>query len=240
MIIDKDKRVGEYVTENIRTAHIFKKHGIDFCCGGGISLQEACQKNGVEYNALAQDLATVDQKPERAYDFNRWELSFLIDHIINVHHSYVTESLPILLQYAEKVAHVHGHNYPEVVKVNAIIKEVAAELQLHMKKEELILFPFVKELETAKKENREPFAPPFGTVGNPIRMMEHEHDNAGEAFRIIAQLTNNFSPPEGACNTFRALYAKLQEFEEDLHQHIHLENNILHRKAQLMEDTLLS
>ena len=234
-MIPQVKTIGDYVSENIKTAHIFKKYGIDFCCGGGITLEKACQDKGLDINQLTDELSDVQQERNNNFNFNRWELSFLIDYVINEHHTYVRESIPIISQYAEKVARVHGQNYPEVVEVYKIFHEVAEELYAHLNKEEMILFPYVKELESAKKENRSPSTPSFGTVHNPIRMMEHEHENAGDAFKEIARLTNNFEPPVGACHTFRALYSKLQEFEEDLHQHVHLENNIIHKKAALLE-----
>ena len=234
-MIPQAKTIGDYVTENIKAAHVFKKYGIDFCCGGGITLEKACQDKGLDMSKVQQDLSEIEIERNHSFNFNKWELSFLIDYVINEHHTYVRESIPIIAQYAEKVARVHGQNYPEVVKVYNIFMEVAEELYAHLDKEEQILFPYVKELESAKKEKRDAFVPPFGTVINPIRMMEHEHENAGDAFKEIAILTNNYTPPMAACNTFRALYAKLQEFEEDLHQHVHLENNIIHRKAASLE-----
>ena len=239
MKIEKNATVAEVVSENIKTAHIFKKHGIDFCCGGGISIEKACQKNNVDFNVLESEMQSIDEKPERAHDYNKWDLEFLIDHIVNVHHTYVEESLPIMVQYAERVAHVHGHYYTEVVRVNELVAEVVQELAAHLKKEELILFPFIKLLAKAENEGTTSPQPPFGTVNNPIRMMETEHENAGDIFKEIAKLTNNYTPPEEACNTFRALYAKLEEFEQDLHQHIHLENNILHPKAIALEKTFV-
>lgn len=239
MEILKDKTVADYVTENIKTAHVFKKHGIDFCCGGGISLEKACAKKNVDQAQLERELLEVDKEVDRAHDYDKWELSFLIDHIVNVHHTYVEESLPIISQYANKVAKVHGHHYTEVVAVNELFHQVANELLSHLQKEERVLFPFVKELARVKNEGGETERPLFGTVNNPIRMMEHEHENAGDIFKEIARLTNNYTPPEGACNTFRALYAKLDEFEQDLHRHIHLENNILHPKAIELEKVLL-
>ena len=166
------------------------------------------------------------------------DLGFLIDHIVNVHHTYVSESIPLISQYANKVAKVHGHHYTDLHEINKLFHEVAEELLTHMQKEERILFPFIKQLVKAKKEGIIPVPPPFGTVSNPIQMMEHEHDNAGDVFKTIAILTNDFTPPEGACNTFRALYSKLEEFEQDLHQHIHLENNILHPKAIALEKNI--
>lgn len=235
MKITEKKTVAEVVTENIKSAHIFKKHGIDFCCGGGITIEKACAKKEVDYSVLIEELSAIDKVTSNAYNYDNWDLSFLIDHIVNIHHSYVEENIPLLIQYANKVAKVHGHHYTEVVEINNLFTEVANELAAHMKKEELILFPFIKQLVKAKKEGATAPKPHFGTVKNPIQMMENEHENAGNIFKEIARLTNNYNPPEGACNTFKALYAKLDEFEQDLHQHIHLENNILFPKAIRLE-----
>lgn len=234
MNITEKKTIAEVVTENIKSAHIFKKHGIDFCCGGGITIQKACKKTKTDYAVLKKELETVDSV-SRAYDYDSWDLIFLIDHIQNVHHTYVEENITLLIQYANKVAKVHGEHYPEVIEINKLFTEVVNELTVHMKKEELILFPYVKQLVASKKENSYLQKPPFGTVENPIHMMESEHENAGDVFKEIARLTNNYTVPEGACNTFKALYAKLDEFEQDLHQHIHLENNILFPKAIKLE-----
>ena len=239
MKITETKTVAEVVSENIKASNVFKKHGIDFCCGGGISIEKACEKNGVDYTALEKELIAVDETPNRSHDYNSWELDFLIDHIVNIHHSYVAESLPIILEYSNKVATVHGHHYAEVIEINKLFTEAANELAEHMKKEELILFPFIKQLIKANREGTLAPQPPFGTVNNPINMMEAEHETVGDIFKKIAKLTKNFTPPEDACNTFRALYASLDEFEQDLHQHIHLENNILHPKGIVLENKLL-
>jgi len=237
MIITKEKTVGETVTENIKTAHIFKKYGIDFCCGGGISIDKACEKKNVDFSKLEEELLSVD-KAQKAYDYDKWELGFLIDHIINIHHTYVVESIPLILQYSNRVAEVHGHHYSEVIEINRLFGEVANELTSHMQKEEIILFPYVKKLLNLKVTAQEIVPPHFGTVNNPIKMMEEEHENAGDVFKEIAILSNNYTPPSEACNTFRALYSKLEEFEQDLHQHIHLENNILFPKAIQLEQSL--
>ncbi|WP_423819950.1 iron-sulfur cluster repair di-iron protein [Salinimicrobium sp. TIG7-5_MAKvit] len=236
----QSKTVAEMVTENIKTAHIFKKHGIDFCCGGGISLDKACEKYNVDYNLLTRELLNVDQTNSRATNYNRWELDFLTDHIINVHHSYVEENIPLLLQYSARVAQVHGSHYTELLEIKELVKEVAGELSAHLKKEELILFPFIKQMVRAKKENTQLPVAHFGSVDNPIKMMETEHEDAGELLRRIAKLSNNYTPPQGACNTYKAYYAKLEEFEQDLHQHVHLENNILFPKSLLLEKELRS
>ncbi len=235
MNITEESTVAEVVTENIKTADVFKKYGIDFCCGGGISIKKACEKHNIFYADLVKELSTLDHPVSNAYNYDAWKLDFLIDHIENIHHSYVQESTQIILQYAAKVAKVHGHHYTEVLEINKLFNTVAQELAVHMKKEELILFPFIKQLVKADKEGREVKVPHFGTVNNPIKMMEDEHENAGDIFKEIKQLSNNYMPPEGACNTFKALYAKLNEFESDLHQHIHLENNILFPKAIVLE-----
>jgi len=235
MKVKKENTVAEVVVNNIKAAHIFKKYGIDFCCGGGITLEKACKKNKADYDALKAEIEALDSNVSKSYNYDKWELDFLIDHIVNIHHAYVEESIPILLQYANKVAKVHGHHYAEVVKINSLVEEVVKELAAHMKKEELILFPYIKQQIKALKEGVKPPTPHFGSVNNPINMMLDEHESAGDIFKEIANLSNNYTPPDEACNTFRALYSKLEEFEQDLHQHIHLENNILFPKAIQLE-----
>jgi regulator of cell morphogenesis and NO signaling len=229
------KTVADAVTENIKTAHVFKKHGIDFCCGGGISIEKACEKNNVDFNELTNELNSVENAVSYLNDYNSWELDFLIDFIVNTHHKYVEENISLLKQYAAKVAKVHGHHYAELLEIEQLIYAVSDELTVHMKKEELILFPFVKKLVRAHRDEVLLEMPHFGTVDNPIKMMEEEHDDAGAAFKRISELTNKYKTPEAACNTFKALYAKLEEFEDDLHQHVHIENNILFPKAKHLE-----
>lgn len=234
----QDKTVADVVTENIKAAHVFKKYGIDFCCGGGVSIKKACEKAEIDPVLVETEILNLENIKDRALDFNSWKLDFLTDHIINVHHGYVEENSPLLLQYSQRVNHVHGHHYTELAEIESLVKQVVQELAAHMKKEELILFPFIKKLVKAEREGTE--VPPihFGTVENPIKMMEAEHEEAGEILRKIAKLSNNFTPPQGACNTYKAFYSKLEEFEQDLHQHVHLENNILFPKALKLEKTL--
>jgi len=234
-----NKTVAEVVSENIKTAHVFKKYGIDFCCGGGITIDKACEKKNLNYSQLKEELLKVDDAP-KAYNYNSWKLDFLIDHILNIHHTYVEESIPLILQYSNRVAEVHGHHYTEVLKINTLFNEAANELASHMQKEETILFPYIKSLLSLVLAKEPLNSPPFGSINNPITMMEMEHEAVGDIFKEIAALTNNYTPPEDACNTFRALYAKLDEFEQDLHQHIHLENNILHPKAKQLEQNLIN
>ena len=234
----QSRTVADMVTENIKTAHVFKKYGIDFCCGGGISIEKACLKANANPEELEKALLDCENTTSRANNYNAWELDFLTDHIINVHHGYVEENIPLLIQYAARVAKVHGHHYTELIEIQQLFSLVATELSGHMRKEELILFPFIKKLVNAKRDGTELPQPHFGTVDNPIKMMEAEHEEAGDLLRKISKLSDNYTPPQGACNTYRAFYAKLEEFEQDLHHHIHLENNILFPKALQLEKEL--
>lgn len=234
----QEKTVANVVTENIKAAHVFKKYGIDFCCGGGVSIKRACEKADVNLDQLTQELLTLDNQPDRASDYNSWKLDFLTDHIINVHHQYVEENSPLLLQYAKRVNHVHGGTYKELGEIEDLVVEVVQEMASHQRKEELILFPFIKRLVKAEAESSELPDSHFGSVDNPIKMMEDEHDEAGGIMRKIAALSNNYTPPQGACNTYKAFFAKLEEFEQDLHHHIHLENNILFPKVSKLERTI--
>ena len=151
MNITEKRTVAEVVTQNIKADHIFKKYGIDFCCGGGITIEKACLKNKVDYALLKNDLDEINSNVPNAFNFDSWDLSFLIDYIVNTHHKYVEQNIPLLLEYAAKVASVHGHHYKEVVEINELVIALAKELAVHMKKEELILFPFVKQMDLAKK-----------------------------------------------------------------------------------------
>jgi regulator of cell morphogenesis and NO signaling len=231
-----ENSIGEMVAQDYRKAEVFKKFGIDFCCGGKDTLAKTCARKGVdaeEVRLALQELELVpDQHPE---DFDSWDLDVLIDYIIDTHHSYVSAALPLLDEFSAKVARVHGDYHPEVVEIANHYQAVANELRQHMQKEENILFPYIKEMVLAKRDNQ-PFPQcPFGTVRNPINMMEMEHESAGGSMQAISELSSGYNPPAEACNTYRVLYAKLQEFENDLHQHIHLENNILFPKAIALE-----
>lgn len=235
-----DKTVAEIVTENIKTADVFKKNGIDFCCGGNVSVQAICAKKGIAYAELKEEILKIGSESKNDHAFNTWDLDFLSDYIVNTHHKYVQEANLIIAQYAEKVAKVHGHHYTEVVEINELLIDIMNELNSHMKKEEMVLFPYIKEMAAAQKKGIAISRPPFGSIQNPISMMESEHTDAGEILLRIKELSNNFTPPSGACNTFRALYAKLEEYQDDLFQHIHLENNILFPKAIELEAKLLN
>ncbi len=231
------RQVAEVVTENIHTAHVFKKYGIDFCCGGAVSIAKACEKAGVNYNDLENDLLNLKKNLEPVEQYNTWELDNLADYIVEVHHKYIEESIPLLLRYSAKVTKVHGEKHHEVWEINRLFTKLAKELSAHLKKEELVLFPFIKKMVKAQKEGT-PFSAQYGRVKYPINMLESEHEEAGLIMKKISEITNEYIPPANVCNTFRAFYAKLDEFEQDLHRHVHLENNILFPRAINLEKKL--
>ena len=229
--MQKTDTVGSVVANDIRTAHVFKKHNIDFCCGGGISIEKACEKKGLSPDELMnqlklETLKTGHKKP----DFSRWGAGFLSDYIQNEHHTYVRENLPILRQYANKVAQVHGVTHDYLIEMQQLVIALIEELIPHLLKEENVLFPYIKQLESDSDAKA-----PFVTVQNPVQAMVNEHEMAGEILQRLSDLSEQFSPPEYACNTWMAYYHKLAEFQDDLHVHIHLENNILFPKAIELE-----
>ncbi len=237
---DQIPTIGELVAEDFRKAEVFEKYGLDFCCGGKKTVAEACAKKGVDSNLVERELRKVESQLSRnTHDFSTWNPGLLVDYIINNHHLYVTRSLPFLSEISAKVARVHGDLHPEVVDIASHFEAIEFELETHMHKEEMILFPYIKELVDAKQNGSHLTPPPFGTIANPINMMEQEHDTVGNSMAAIEQLSNGFMPPNDGCTSYRILFAKLQEFQQDLHQHIHLENNILFPKALKLEKELL-
>ncbi|WP_033961520.1 iron-sulfur cluster repair di-iron protein [Psychroserpens jangbogonensis] len=230
------KEIGHFVAKDYRTAAIFSKHKIDFCCNGNRTVAEACDKKGIDSNLLMDEINTVlSNKGAETIDYKSWPLDLLVDYIEKKHHRYVEEKIPVIRQFLDKLCRVHGERHPELFKINELFTGSAGDLAAHMKKEELILFPFIKQLVKAKLEGGAVQSPQFQTVENPIAMMKHEHDNEGERFRKIAELTDNYNPPADACNTYKVTFSMLDEFEKDLHLHIHLENNILFPKAVQLE-----
>lgn len=215
------------------TTRVFEKYKIDFCCGGRVPLAEACEKAGIEPSAIMSELEQVfaehDTSSEAAAESKK-QLE-LIDHIIQTHHAYSRSELTRLLPLAEKVWNRHGENHPELERVMNVVQEMANELFVHMRKEEAMLFPYIEQLSRAVERNTLPPTAPFGSVNNPVRMMMFEHDQAGEMLRELRSLTNDYVPPADSCPSYKGLYAGLEAHEKDLHQHIHLENNVLFPKA---------
>jgi len=234
----KEKTIGEVVAKDFRTAAVFSKNKIDFCCGGHKTIAEACATKQIDPAALEAALdAVMRVKADSQIDFNAWPLDLLIDYIVKTHHRYVVEKSAAILPYLHKLCKVHGERHPELFEITQLFNECADALAQHMQKEEQILFPYIARMVEAQLKGTALTPPPFGTVGNPIRMMEHEHESEGLRLQKIAELSANYTPPEDACGTYRVTYAMLDEFEQDLHKHIHLENNILFPKALAMEGT---
>ena len=234
-MLTQEKTIGDFVAENFRTAEVFKKYNIDFCCKGGRTVEEACDKKKVSPEEIYKELEEVANRKSEDIDFNSWPLDLLADYVEKTHHRYVEEKSAMLIPYLNKLCKVHGERHPELFEINQLFIGSAQDLAAHMKKEELILFPFVKNMVKAKISNEAIQQPHFGTVENPVNMMKHEHTVEGERLRKIADLTNEYTPPADACNTYKVTFAMLQDFENDLHKHIHLENNILFPKAIQLE-----
>lgn len=236
-MLTQEKTIGDFVAENFRTAEVFKKYNIDFCCKGGRTVEEACDSKKVSPEEIYRELEEVANRKSEDIDFNSWPLDLLADYVEKTHHRYVEEKSAMLIPYLNKLCKVHGERHPELFEINELFIGSAQDLAAHMKKEELILFPFIKQMVEAKKKGEALPAPRFGTVENPVAMMKHEHEAEGERFVKIAELTNNYEFPDDACGTYQVTYRMLEDFQNDLHKHIHLENNILFPKSIAMEKT---
>jgi regulator of cell morphogenesis and NO signaling len=238
---ENDETLGQIAAKDLRKAQVFKKYGLDFCCGGKKTVKEACAEKGLDVTKVEKELQQADTLPSsRPIPYGDWSLDFLADYIVNTHHSYVHKTLPDIKAYAEKVMRVHGNRHTELLRIHQLVEEIYAELMAHMVKEEKVLFPYIKELVAVKNNTQPLHAAAFGTVQNPINMMEMEHELVGKNLEEIRQLSNNYLLPEDACASYSLLYRMLDEFEEDLHLHIHLENNILFPKALEIEKKLQS
>ncbi len=233
----KTKSVGSFVADDYHTAAVFQKFGIDFCCKGGKSIEEVCENKKISSDKLLANLSDVSkQTGNQSIDHKSWPLDFLADHIEKTHHKYIEQTTPALTQFLDKLCNVHGSNHPELYEIAQEFNASAGELAIHMKKEELILFPYIRKMVAAQEKQKKAEQPGFGTVQNPIQMMMQEHDIEGERFRKMSSLSDNYNPPADGCTTYRVAFALLKEFEDDLHLHIHLENNILFPKAIELEE----
>jgi len=221
--------IGEIVAADFRTAEIFKNAGIDFCCGGNVSIEKACNEQHIDSSTIIEKIEALQSNPiNQSINYNNWDLGFLADFIKNNHHSYVEATLPQLVGYTEKIANVHGAHHPELIEIAAIVKNLDTELMKHLEKEEVVLFPAIKEFLQNKSEIAK------STIVSEITRMKDEHEVAGEAMHTIHALTQNYTIPIDACNTYSVTLKLLKQFEDDLHVHVHLENNILYPKALLL------
>lgn len=230
--------IGDYVAQDFRTAALFSKHKIDFCCKGNKTLDEVCQAKGLDMNQIEKEInAVLNSNTTSEIDFKSFSPTLLIDYILEKHHEYIQEKTPVILLYLDKICKVHGDRHPELSEINTLFKISATDLLNHLQKEELVLFPFIKTMMAALKSNENIEQPHFGTVENPIAMLKHDHEVEGDLFAKISELTNNYTPPIDACETYKVTFAMLKDYQQDLHKHIHLENNILFHKAKELEDS---
>lgn len=231
------KTVGEVVAEDYRRADVFKRYGIDFCCGGDRPVSEASAEKGISCDDLLQALAKVDAEPIASRTFDQpdvrsWPPDFLASYIVNVHHQYVREHAPRLRELTQTVARVHGAQQPEAIQIAQLFHQLADELEEHTAKEEQALFPFVSALYAASQNGSSVPEDLVPDEASWVEVLEDDHDSAGALLRAIRKLSNDFQLPDGACNTYRIAYAELEAFETDLHRHVHLENNVLFPAAE--------
>ncbi len=222
----KNRKIGEIVTHDFRAAEVFKNAGIDFCCGGNQNLEEACRDKKLNISTIEMQLVGLEATtPDSTHNFKEWNLDFLIDYIVNTHHKTVLKLLPQLTSYTQKIADVHGANHSELIEIATLFSEINVELLQHLKAEEEILFPAIKDVLSANDSNAKEI------IVSEIRRMSKEHEFAGGAMDKINVLSKNYSVPDDGCNTYQVTFKLLEQFEDDLHVHVHLENNILYPKA---------
>ncbi len=230
-----NKTIGEIVAADFRTAKVFENHGIDFCCGGKVALAATCTEMGLDLAALTRELEEVNSEPaDRSQNYSSWTLPFLADYIVNTHHAYLKENDGQIAAYAGKIAEVHGAHHPEVIRIAAIFDKIATDMVAHLKEEEEVFFPAVKRADAARMAGIAPDVTDRETIRADLLKLHHEHEEIGDAVHTIRHLSKDYAIPDDACNTFMLTYRFLKEFEDDLHKHVHLENNILFQKAALL------
>jgi regulator of cell morphogenesis and NO signaling len=238
MSVIAEKTVRELALENTGATRVFEKFGIDYCCGGGQTLGQACQAANISIDEVTEAFEVGQRSLRGAAEGHNWQaepLGDLVSHITSTHHKYTREEISHLVPLFDKVCSKHGPSHPELLQLRDIFAGLADELSAHLMKEEMVLFPHIIRMEEAVIEKSPILPAPFGTVQNPVAMMKHEHDSAGNALRALREISHGYTAPPDACVSFQTLYKALAEFEADLHQHIHLENNILFPRAVEME-----
>jgi len=229
----EDLTVGEIVADNYHTAGVFRQHGLDFCCGGEITLKKACEENNLDTQQIINELKQTYKTDTNGYtNYKAWEPGYLIDYIIDTHHRFVRLKTEEISTYVQKVASVHGRTYPENIEIYHAFCDLASEMLQHLQDEEETVFPLIKQI--TKKRKSGSYVSPEETeeLKKQLNLMVGDHDGAGQLILKIRKLSNNFTPPEGACATYCLSYLNLKGFEADLHKHVHLENNILFKKAE--------
>lgn len=238
MQVKADTKLGDLVAKDVRLASVLSAYGLDFCCHGGRTLADACLAEGIDFIEVQEKLLKTHAAEPTGEDsfvnrFETWSLSLMVDYLCENHHAFVKERSPILSTGLEKIAKVHGERHPELPEIFSLFCEMAQDLHQHMWKEENVLFPYIKFL-----DNQQPLPwpnAPFKNVQTPINAMKTEHEREGDRLFRLRALTGNYTIPSDACNTYTATYSQLKEFDQDLIQHIHIENNILFPKAIAMD-----
>lgn len=227
-----NETIGEIVAADFRTAKVFDNYGIDFCCGGKIALRAVCDEKGLDLKRILVELDAVQNElAERSQNYSSWALPFLADYIVNTHHVYLKENDDQIAAYARKIAGVHGAHHPEVIRIAAIFDRIASDMVAHLKEEEEVFFPAIKRVAEARISGNTPDEQDRETIRVSLLRLHREHEEIGDAIHTIRRLSNDYAIPADVCNTFMLTYRKLKEFEDDLHKHVHLENNILFPKA---------
>ena len=225
-------KVGDIVAGDYRTAAVFEKHGIDFCCGGSVTLAAACAEKAIDPAALARELEAATSVPARRdQDYAGWTLTHLINHITAINHAYVKANAAQNAAYARKIADVHGDTHPELARIAAAFDKMATELIAHLKREEEVVFPAIKRAEASSRAGSAPEAGDVETIARGVEALVREHDEVGASLHEIRDLAMGYGLPADACATYALTYQRLQAFEADLHKHVHLENNILFPRA---------
>ena len=228
--------LADLAATSLNAIRILEQHGLDYCCGGKQPFEEACLAKGLSPDGILHEIEQATPAGAAYRDWQTAPLDEVVEHIIETHHAYLKLDLPVLQARIDKIAGVHGAKDPErLPRLQAVFTALRTELEAHLQKEEVILFPILRQYGRAEARNQPVPPVPFGSVANPIGVMEREHSGAGDALEEIRSLTDNFNPPSWACTTVRATYAGLQALEADLHVHIHLENNILFPRAIALE-----
>ncbi len=227
-----NKTIGEIVAADFRTAKVFENHGIDFCCGGKIVLETICAEKGLDLVSLSRELEAVQSETaDRSQNYSSWSLPFLADYIVNTHHVYLKENDDQIAAYTRKIADVHGAHHPEVIRLAAIFDKIATDMTAHLKEEEEVFFPALKRADAARIARITPDDKDREAIQASLLRLHREHEEIGDAIHEIRYLSKEYAIPDDVCNTFMLTYQKLKEFEDDLHKHVHLENNILFPKA---------
>ncbi len=229
-----DVTIGAIVAQDFRAAAVFQRFGIDFCCGGKRSVSVACRTAGVDMGLVLASLSELRPDEDSPDDAAHWSLDRLVSHIVDTHHVYIRSAGPTISAYLTKLVAVHGERHPELARIENAFGQMNRELLPHMVKEEQVLFPYIRQL--IKVASGTKFSSPFGSVLHPIHAMEQEHEEVGNEMRIIRDLTSDFTPPSDGCTTYQVCFSELRHFEEDLHRHVHLENNVLFPRTVALEE----